>query len=80
MRNIKVAITNAYITFLLLDLANLKSVRKASDTFLAASDRLDLLIKNAGIMAQPEGLASNGYGSQFGTRRMGHVLLTKRLL
>ena len=71
---------NANITFLELDLASLKSVQRASETFLASSDRLDLLINNAGIMAQPEGLTTDGYELQFGTNHMGHALLTKRLL
>lgn len=51
IRDIKAVVPNANITFLQLDLASLKSVKEASDTFLASSDRLDLLINNAGIMA-----------------------------
>lgn len=80
IRDIKATVPNANITFLELDLASLKSVQRASETFLASSDRLDLLINNAGIMAQPEGLTVDGYELQFGTNHMGHALLTKRLL
>ena len=80
IRDIKATVPNANITFLELDLASLKSVQRASETFLASSDRLDLLINNAGIMAQPEGLTTDGYELQFGTNHMGHALLTKRLL
>ena len=80
IRDIKSTVPNANITFLELDLASLKSVQRASETFLASSDRLDLLINNAGIMAQPEGLTADGYELQFGTNHMGHALLTKRLL
>ena len=80
IRDIRATVPNANITFLQLDLASLKSVQEASDTFLASSDRLDILINNAGIMAQPEGLTTDGYELQFGTNHMGHALLTKRLL
>lgn len=79
IRDIKAAVPNANITFLQLDLASLKSVKQASDTFLASSDRLDLLINNAGIMALPERLTSDGYEVQFDTNHMGHDL-TKLLL
>ena len=80
IRDLKAIVSNANITFLQLDLTSLKSVKEASDTFLASSQWLDLLINNAGIMAQPEGLTSDGYEVQFGTNHMGHALLTKLLL
>ena len=80
IHDIKAIVRNANITFLQLDLANLRSAKQASDTFLASSDRLDLLINNAGIMAQPAGQTSDGYELQFGTNHMGHALLTKLLL
>ena len=37
-------------------------------------------MNNAGIMAQPPGLTSDGYELQFGTNHMGHFLFTQRLL
>ena len=37
-------------------------------------------MNNAGIMAQPPGLTSDGYEVQFGTNHMGHFLFTQRLL
>ncbi|CAM1508750.1 Fc.00g055980.m01.CDS01 [Cosmosporella sp. VM-42] len=80
IRDIKVVVPNASIIFLRIDLGDFKSGKEASDDFLASSDRLDLLINDAGIMAQLEGLTSDGYELQFGTNHMGHALLTKRLL
>ncbi len=80
IRDIKAVVPNANITFLELNLASLESVNEASNKFLATSERLDLLINNAGIMAQPAGLTKDGYEIQFGTNHIGHALLTKRLL
>ncbi|KAK1985665.1 short chain dehydrogenase [Colletotrichum cereale] len=70
----------APISLLPLDLASFESVKAAAKQFAAASDRLDLLINNAGIMHTPEGLTEDGYEIQFGTNHMGHALLTQLLL
>ncbi|KAL2870386.1 uncharacterized protein BJX67DRAFT_345462 [Aspergillus lucknowensis] len=70
----------ANIALLELDLASLESVKKAATTVLAESERLDILMLNAGIMAAPPGLTSNGYEVQFGTNYMGHALLAKMLI
>lgn len=71
---------HAPISFLELDLSSFESVKQAASTFNAASDRLDILINNAGIMATPPGTTKDGYEVQFGTNHMGHALLTKLLL
>ncbi|KAH6689816.1 short-chain dehydrogenase/reductase, partial [Plectosphaerella plurivora] len=63
-----------------LDLASFDSVKRAADTFLAASDRLDILLLNAGIMATPAGVTREGYELQWGTNHMGHALLARLLL
>jgi NAD(P)-dependent dehydrogenase (short-subunit alcohol dehydrogenase family) len=78
--SIKSAIPNANILFLELDLASLASVKSAAETFLAENTRLDILINNAGIMAVPPGLTSDGYEIQFGTNYLGHALFTSLLL
>ena len=80
IQDIRTLVPTANITFLDLDLANLASVHAASTTVLTSSHRLDLLINNAGIMAQPAGLTADGYELQFGTNTIGHALLTTRLL
>lgn len=77
---IKKQVPNAKITFLHLDLASLDSVKRAADTFTNSSDRLDILMNNAGIMACPPALTKDGYETQFGTNHMGHALFTKLLL
>ncbi|KAL8294527.1 hypothetical protein RB597_007837 [Gaeumannomyces tritici] len=68
------------ISTLQLDLASFASIKAAARAFTAASDRLDILINNAGIMCTPEGLTQDGYEMQFGTNHMGHALLTQLLL
>lgn len=63
-----------------LDLADLTSVRKAADQFLAHTSRLDVLVNNAGVMVPPLGRTADGFELQFGTNHLGHVALTARLL
>ena len=63
-----------------MDLASLSSVSAAAETFISTSTRLDILILNAGVMALPTGLTSDGYEIQFGTNHLGHALLTKLLV
>lgn len=77
---IKKVAPNADITYLELDLASLNSVVKAADISKGSSDRLDVLMNNAGIMATPPGLTKEGYEIQLGTNHVGHALLTKLLL
>ena len=62
-----------------LDLADQASVSSFADRFLAAHDRLDLLINNAGVMANPETRVGDGWESQFATNHLGHYALTNRL-
>ena len=68
------------LTFLKLDLSSFQSIKTAVETFRASSNRLDILINNAGIMATPPGQTEEGYEIQFGTNHMGHALLTRLLL
>ncbi|EFR03688.1 retinol dehydrogenase 14 [Nannizzia gypsea CBS 118893] len=68
------------ITVLEMDLSSLASVTKAANTFIAQCDRLDILMLNAGVMAVPPGLTTDGYELQFGTNYLGHALLAKLLL
>ncbi|KAJ7348842.1 NAD(P)-binding protein [Mycena albidolilacea] len=67
--------------FLELDLADLKSVRKAADTFLAKESKLDIMFNNGGVMTPPvDQLTAQGYDLQFGTNVLGHFFLTELLL
>lgn len=64
---------------LLLDLADLKSVRAAAQTFLAKNPRLDVLVNNAGL-AGAKGTTRQGFELAFGTNHLGPFLLTNLLL
>ncbi len=77
---IKKVVPDAKITHLSMDLTSLSSVAEAAKTFQSQSDRLDILMNNAGIMAVPVGTTKEGYEIQLGTNHIGHALLTKLLL
>ncbi|KAK7053649.1 short-chain dehydrogenase/reductase family protein [Favolaschia claudopus] len=67
--------------FLKLDLADLPSVRKAAEEFLAKESRLDLLFNNGGVMiSPPDMLTAQNYDLQFGTNCIGHYFFTELLL
>jgi NAD(P)-dependent dehydrogenase (short-subunit alcohol dehydrogenase family) len=62
-----------------LDLANPDSVRAFSERFLRSDRPIDVLVNNAGIMANPETRVGAGWESQFATNHLGHFALTNRL-
>jgi NAD(P)-dependent dehydrogenase (short-subunit alcohol dehydrogenase family) len=63
-----------------LDLGSQASVRAAAEQILAAHDRIDLLINNAGLMGIPERKTVDGYEMQFGVDHLGHWSLTALLM
>jgi NAD(P)-dependent dehydrogenase (short-subunit alcohol dehydrogenase family) len=63
-----------------LDLASLASVRKAADELIESTDRIDLLINNAGQMWPPRSFTEDGFEQQFGVNHLGHFALTGLLL
>jgi protochlorophyllide reductase len=64
-------------TLVLLDLADLGSVRKAADEVRAITgDRLNVLVNNAGVMATPPQRTVDGFELQIGTNHLGHAALT----
>ncbi|KAF4592473.1 short-chain dehydrogenase/reductase [Ophiocordyceps camponoti-floridani] len=80
IKEIRAEVPDAPVKFLQMDLSSLESIKKAVDTFTAESDRLDILMLNAGIMGTAPGLTKEGYETQFGTNHMGHAYLTKLLM
>jgi NAD(P)-dependent dehydrogenase (short-subunit alcohol dehydrogenase family) len=62
-----------------LDLASLRSVRSATSALAGATERLDILINNAGVMGIPRRLTEDGFEMQLGTNHFGHFALTALL-
>ena len=59
-----------------LDLSALSSVHTFAERFRSKSDRLDLLINNAGVMIPPFSRTAEGFELQFGVNYLGHFALT----
>jgi NAD(P)-dependent dehydrogenase (short-subunit alcohol dehydrogenase family) len=68
------------IQYVRLDLADFSSIKQAAAHFVQNNSRLDVLILNAGILAEPALTTPQGHEIQLGTNHIGHFLLTKLLL
>jgi NAD(P)-dependent dehydrogenase (short-subunit alcohol dehydrogenase family) len=62
-----------------LDLASLASVRASADKLLAADQKFDVIIANAGVMAAPFGHTADGFETQIGTNHLGHFVFVNRI-
>jgi retinol dehydrogenase 12 len=76
---IKAATGNDAVFLLMLDLADLASVRTCAAEFLARGEPLHVLINNAGVAGR-RGLTKQGFELMFGVNHLGHFLLTELLL
>ncbi len=63
-----------------LDLASFTSIGRFADDFLGRSERLDVLLNNAGLMLSKRRETEDGLEATFGVNHVGHFLLTKHLL
>ncbi len=77
---IRAAHPHATVEVSALDLADLSSVRRFAEGFLARDEALPLLLNNAGVMAIPYKRTVDGFEMQFGTNHLGHFALTGLLL
>ncbi|KAI0109793.1 NAD(P)-binding protein [Daldinia grandis] len=69
------------VDFLSLDLADLKTIKPAVESFTAQEQRLDVLVNNAGVMFPPKGsIDAQGHEMQVGTNCLGPYLLYQLLL
>ncbi|KAF7299010.1 NAD(P)-binding protein [Mycena indigotica] len=69
------------VHFLLLDLADLHSVKRAAEEFARKETQLHALFNNGGVMVPPvDQLTTQGYDLQWGTNVLGHFYFTKLLL
>lgn len=67
------------VTFIRCDLSSSRSNIRRILVENFHSDRLDLFIGNAGIMAVPPNLTEDGFEIQFGTNHVGHAVMLKLL-
>lgn len=63
-----------------LDLGSQKSIRQAAADVAALTDKLDILINNAGIVVTSRQATPEGIEQQFGTNHIGPFLFTNLLL
>ena len=75
---VRTEVPGASVELVLLDLADLASVRALVAS--QAGQPLDLLVNNAGVMAVPQGSTADGFERQLGTNHLGHFALTGLLL
>ena len=65
------------VSYVLMDLSDLGSVRRAAEKVLATTNKIDALICNAAIAQVPKHtLTIDGFESQLGTNHYGHFLLS----
>lgn len=63
-----------------MDLSEMKSVKNGTAEILKLTDKIDVLINNAGGMFPAKKLTSEGLDMTFATNHLGHFLLTQELL
>ncbi|KAJ3958622.1 hypothetical protein N0V92_004801 [Colletotrichum tropicale] len=62
-----------------MELKSLESVKAGADFVLSKTDRLDVLMNNAGIAATPHGFTKEGFEQQFGVNHVAHFYLFQLL-
>ena len=81
VQSIQASAQDAKVQLMLLDLADLSSVKRFSEQFQQDFGRLDLLINNAGVMMpKTREQTKDGFELQFGTNHLGHFALTLQLI
>ncbi|MEM9513390.1 MAG: SDR family NAD(P)-dependent oxidoreductase [Actinomycetota bacterium] len=78
--DIRADLPDAELDVLELDLASLDSIRTAAQQLDAQTDRIDMLINNAGVMYTPRQETADGFEMQFGTNHLGHFAFTGQVL
>lgn len=68
------------VELLEMDLTSFASVRRAADELLERTERLDVLVNNAGLTLNDRQLTGDGHETMMQTNHFSHVLLTSLLL
>ena len=71
--------TGSEVEVLLVDFADLTSVRRAAQTYLDANDDLAVLVNNAGTVVGRRTTTVDGFETTFATNHLGPFLFTKLL-
>ncbi|CAF9908145.1 MAG: hypothetical protein HETSPECPRED_007998 [Heterodermia speciosa] len=71
--------SKAEIILIKMELGSLESVRVGVKEILSKTDKLNVIVNNAGVMATPEGRTVDGFETQFGTCHVAHFLLFQLL-
>jgi len=77
--DIKSTSPSVELTFMEMDMTSLVSVKSAVDKVFS-HDRLDVLMCNAGVMAQPPAVSKDGFELQFAINHLGNAMVLHRLL
>lgn len=79
-QRLRALLPTAALDVVAVDLSEPASVKSAAESILARFAVIDLLINNAGVMAQPLARNSHGVEQQFASNYLGHFLLSNLLL
>ena len=71
--------SKAEIILIKMELNSLDSVRAGAQQIFSRTEKLNVLVNNAGVMATPEGRTKDGFETQFGTCHVAHFLLFQLL-
>ena len=74
-------VASTKISYVLMDLTDFDSVQQAAKTLSTGSQKIDVLLNNAGVMAIPEReITKDGYERTFQTNHLGHFVFTAKLM
>ncbi|KAF2787543.1 NAD(P)-binding protein [Melanomma pulvis-pyrius CBS 109.77] len=80
VKNIKNAYPSVDVRTVLLDLMSQDAVKQAATSVSQITDKLDIIINNAGIMTPERQWTKEHIEAQFGSNHIGHFLFTNLLL
>jgi NAD(P)-dependent dehydrogenase (short-subunit alcohol dehydrogenase family) len=80
LKTVRDAYPDVPVALVALDLMSQDSVKAAAAEIASLTDRLDLIINNAGVMSQTRITTKEGIEGQFGSCHIGHFLLTNLLM